>query len=126
MVLDLCGQPSGYVGDTLDGGAGTSVDFLPDVDADGADEVLLGVVEADFDARKEGVVHLLLGGGESGSVSLSDSAIDLGGGYRGDEVGHAVAGVEDADGDGAGEVLVGAPGAGSAGTAFLVYGTWGL
>ena len=123
---DLDGGMGGFVidGAVADGEAGIAVGGGGDVNGDGLDDVLVTSVEADGGA---GRVWVVFGKADGAPVDLG--AVDLGmGGFSilgevaGDQAGHAVAIVDDVDGDDLADVLVGAPMAGTAGRAYLVFG----
>ena len=100
-------------------GAGASVAPAGDINGDGFADLLVGAPGAD-DGR--GAVFVVLGPVE-GEASLGDVAYaELGEGAS-DAAGAAVAGPGDVDGDGADDILVGAPGAASGGgSAYLYFG----
>jgi hypothetical protein len=135
--LDLAAlQPSqGY---RLDGGAGgragVSVDDAGDVDGDGVPDQLVGAPAADPGGMTAaGSVYVVhgLSSAPAAPISLVPVAAsvdyEIDGAAAGDQVGRAVAGTGDVDGDGVPDQLVGAPGAdpdgrSAAGAAFVVYG----
>ncbi|MDP2314838.1 MAG: MopE-related protein [Pseudomonadota bacterium] len=96
-----------------------------DVDGDGIDDLAIGAP----DWGGTGAVYLREGPVEAGGV-LADSVLALGrweGEASGDEAGTAVAFAGDTDGDGYGDLLVGAPGADrEAGRVYLVAGPPGV
>lgn len=98
---------------TGDDDFGAAAAFVPDLDRDGVDELLIGGGNQ---------AALWMGGGLSGALSADDADLTLDGDGSVDEAGAAVA-AGDADGDGAAELFVGAPGAHSA--AGAVYGLLG-
>ncbi len=104
--------------------AGADVDIAADVDGDGLDDMLVGAPGKDV----SGGAYLVLGrvGGWWPATPLADSdGSFLGDGY-GDSAGGALAGVGDVDGDGLGDLVIGARGndeAGlEAGAAYLIRG----
>jgi hypothetical protein len=84
-----------------------------DVDGDGLDDVLVGAPGSDLAATDNGVGYLLLGP-FSGSFCTCGSDAKIYGRDSDDRAGQAVALPGDMDGDGYGELLLGAPGADTA------------
>ncbi|MCK6526852.1 FG-GAP-like repeat-containing protein [Myxococcota bacterium] len=105
--------------------AGRSLAAAGDLDGDGHGDVLIGAPGADGETLGGGATYVFLGP-FSGSRDVESADARLGGRSLGDSAGHAVAGVGDVDGDGADDVLVGAPGDDSSGTdagaAYVVRG----
>ena len=105
--------------------AGVAVDFVGDFDGDGRDDVLVGASGEDSGASNAGAAYLVLGG-VTGSMGLSDATLILTGESSGDYAGAAVAGAGDTDGDGLGDILVGAwsddDGGSAAGATYLFLG----
>lgn len=99
-------------------GAGGAVDFAGDVDGDGIDEIVIG-------SSQEAKVYLFYGG-SSGTILLTAADGTWTGIASSDSTGQSVARAGDVDGDGASDMLVGAPendDAGSeAGAAYLITG----
>ncbi len=61
LTLDQANQ--GWEGQTKDSRAGTSVCFVPDLDGDGLDEVLIGADKEDAVEGDQGAAYLFYGGG---------------------------------------------------------------
>ncbi|MCX4241930.1 Ig-like domain-containing protein [Paraliomyxa miuraensis] len=121
----VAGQ-GGFVieGAVIDEESGFAVDGGGDVDGDGLDDLLVTSTLAGAGAGQAWVVF---GKADGMPVDLADVTMGLGGfsivgELPGDEAGHAAAIVDDVDGDGLDDVLLGAPGAGPAGRAYLVHG----
>ncbi len=101
---------------------GRSVAVLADMDGDGLSEVAVGVPLADSDGEDAGLVQVVY----SSAPTFTPDATLLGVGAGG-QVGHVVANAGDVNGDGAGDLLIGANGDGdsSAGAAYLFFGPVG-
>lgn len=90
-----------------------------DLNADGIDEL---AVAAPSGGSGQGTVWVLAGP-LSGAVSVNSAASELTGTTTSDGAGAAVVGGEDLDGDGYGDLVIGAPGAGGgAGSVYVVRG----
>jgi hypothetical protein len=113
------------IGEGSDEYAGAAVSGAGDVDGDGLDDLLIGAFRNDEGASQGGSAYLVLGG-VSGSQSLSTAHAKLIGEEREAFAGHALSGVGDVDGDGLGDVLIGAygsdAGGSGSGSAYLVLG----
>ncbi len=114
----LLGEDAGdYAGYALAGGA--------DVDGDGYDDLVVGGPGADDGGSLSGVAWLVPGP-TAGAIDLSGSEATMIGESTSDQAGTSVALVGDSNGDGLGDVLVGAVGDGSggagAGAAYLLLG----
>ncbi len=99
---------------------GESVGWAGDVNGDGYDDVIVGAYELTNGQTKEGKAFVYFGsfGGLSPTPNWTyetDVAHDA--------VGHAVYGAGDVNGDGFGDVIVGGPGVGSGGAAFIFHGS---
>lgn len=126
------GEALRVIGDRGDTAAYT-VAPAGDVNGDGVGDLALGAPYADYNGRRDsGSVYVVFGRRPFDGVDLH--FIDTrGGGFRvdgiaaGERFGTAVAGGRDLDGDGAGDLVVGAPnatflGRREAGVAYVVYG----
>lgn len=104
--------------------AGIAVAGLDDVDGDGLGDLVVGASKGSPTGVETGAVYLLLGGGSTGS--LGDADVTVVGVADGDLAGAAVADAGDVDGDGASDLIVGAPGASGdvagTGAAYVVSG----
>jgi hypothetical protein len=131
-AVSLTAVAGGVGGFAIDGAAGeevgTAVDGVGDVNADGLADVIVGAPAADAGA---GRAYVIFGKDDGDPVALVDIAAGSGGGFAllaglpGIAAGSAVAGAGDVNGDGRGDVLVGAPEAGAStqGEAYVVFGT---
>ncbi len=90
---------------------GYALSNAADVDGDGLDDMAVGAILDSTVASEAGSVYLFAGGSTTGTLSAdSDATWTLRGENASDEVGFAVELVDDLNGDGFGELLVGAPG----------------
>ncbi len=102
---------------------GSTIAGAGDIDDDGVDDVLIGAVGHDATASSAGRLYVVSGSGvSSGPIELGDAGRTIDGQGAGDALGTAASGVGDMDGDGRDDLLVGAPGAGTTGAAYLVLG----
>jgi hypothetical protein len=122
-----------FYGGTNGGRAGFSVALLGDVDNDGYDDVGVGAPDENGNGPNSGAAYGLLGP-VSGSVALTDADIVMVGEDTDDAAGYSIAAAGDVDGDGKGDIVVGARDddytASDAGAAYLVTnvatGSWSL
>lgn len=126
-VGDLASGPGGLVidGVAADDESGSWVAGGGDVDGDGLDDLVVTSPLVAGGAGRAWVVFGTVGGG--GPIELADVSAGTGGFViegeaAGDGAGISADIVGDVDGDGLADVLVGAPGAGTAGRAYLVLG----
>jgi hypothetical protein len=105
--------------------AGVAVAGAGDVNGDGYDDVLVGSPRADTAGSNAGDAYLLLGP-ISGTASLSTADAVISGLAAGDLAGTALVGLGDWNGDGFGEIVIGAYGDDSAssgaGAAYILEG----
>lgn len=131
---DLVMGIGGFVIDGLADGdqTGYAVGFAGDVNGDGLGDVIVGAPAADTIADDEGRAYVVFGRTDTAPVDLASLEADAGGFVisgiaANDLAGSAVGGNADVNGDGLGDVLVGAPlanafGASDAGRTFVVFG----
>ena len=116
--------------------AGRSVSSAGDVNGDGFDDVIVGALGSDLGSLNAGAAYLIFGGqGLTGDSSLAGVGTTIGG-FRltgettGDLAGRSVSSAGDVNGDGFGDVVIGANGEDSgganAGTSYVVFGGQGL
>jgi hypothetical protein len=102
--------------------SGSDVASAGDVDGDGHDDLLIGApLSRDGRGHISGAAYLMLGP-VTGTVELTLADLQFIGEKNLDLVGHAVAGAGDVDADGFGDLILGAPGYGQAGAAFVISG----
>jgi len=125
-TIDLSFADSRILGIAAGDWAGFSVGSVGDVNGDGDDDLVIGAPFAHPDGSYVGAAYLVYGPPDDGDMSLSDAARVYTGINPGDRAGFSVAGVGDINGDGRGDILVGAPnndaGAEESGAAYLVSG----
>ena len=108
--------------------SGHHVAMVPDVNGDGLDDVLIGAYGNEEAGAMAGQTYLVLGRANGWAPDESLAAADASwlGEAEGDQSGQAVAGAGDFNGDGLGDLLVGAPlnaeAGHEAGQAYLVLG----
>lgn len=125
--VDLSAADAKVVGEHSDDNAGWSLSSAGDMDGDLRDDILVGAHREDAGGSASGSVYLVYGPIAS-LYDLASADAKLTGERSDDYAGSSVAGVGDTDGDGKGDILVGAPnedyGANYlGGSAYLVLGT---
>jgi hypothetical protein len=117
---DLSLADAKFVGERLDVAA-SDVAGAGDVDGDGHDDVLISAVFNSEAAREAGAAYVALGP-VTGTLDLSLAHVKLLGEGAYARAGESVSGAGDVDGDGRGDVLVGADGRLFEGVSYLIYG----
>ncbi len=107
-ALDLSSADARWHGESSSDMAGYGLGGAGDVDGDGLDDMLVGAPYEDAGGTDAGAAYLLLGPSTTSS-SLAASDAKIMGGAAGDSAGQDMAGVGDVDGDGLGDLVVGAP-----------------
>jgi hypothetical protein len=114
---------------------GESVRAAGDVNGDGYDDFIVGAPQTEVgSAANQGGAYLVYGRADTGADDIDLTAglaatrgVTIRGGVTADQAGFSVAGAGDVNGDGLGDLLVGAPlndqGAADAGSTYLLYGS---
>jgi VCBS repeat-containing protein len=113
-------------GEAIDDNAGVSTSGAGDINGDGYQDLIIGASSANGGAGRS---YAIFGAADGFSADLDLSALDgtngfrLDGGLGGELSGASVAGIGDINGDGYGDLAIGANGAdGGAGRTYVVYG----
>lgn len=133
QLTTVAGGNGGYViyGDTPFEYAGWSVAVLPDFDGDGVDELAIGAGWATVNGNRSGRVSVIFSQDFGATLALSEvlgvDGFAIDGSGPEEWAGWSVDGVGDMNGDGVGEVLIGAPQAtdvlpDGTGRAYVVFG----
>lgn len=107
-------------GEAIVDGLGTAVSGAGDVNSDGFDDVLIGARSNDTNGIQAGRAYLFHGPLEGNHAALEADAIISGEEF--DEMGWSLAAAGDVNGDGFGDILIGAHTADLVGRAFLFLG----
>ncbi|MFO1070532.1 MAG: hypothetical protein U1E14_18600 [Geminicoccaceae bacterium] len=134
------GELDGTHGFAIDGGApgdqlGRSVSGAGDVNGDGIDDLIIGAPLTDSGGEDAGATYVLYGSETPFPALVEISLLNGSNGFRihggdaGERAGWSVSGAGDVNGDGVGDLVIGAPYAGStvskAGAAYVVFGVEG-
>lgn len=111
--------------------SGASVSGAGDFNGDGLVDVIVGSYRADPNGKNfAGQTHLVFGKSDGNAIELAmldrSSGVTLNGEADGDISGFSVANAGDVNGDGFEDVIIGAPGAGDAGKAYVIFAAAGL
>jgi hypothetical protein len=124
-TVDLAAADGKLVGEADEDYAGFSVSSAGDVNGDGYDDLFVGATGQDAGGNNAGAAYLVLSP-VVGTVDLSAAAAKLVGVSFNDYTGYSVSTAGDVNGDGYGDLIVGAPewltGAVRPGAAYLVFG----
>ena len=104
--------PASFLGEATDDNAGYSVAIVDDANGDGLDDLLIGAVSNSQVASSAGKAYLVFGrtSGWYPNADLSQADASFLGGAADDQTGIAVANAGDMNGDGLGDLAVGAKG----------------
>ncbi|MFC7045614.1 integrin alpha [Halobacteriaceae archaeon GCM10025711] len=125
--LSLADANATFTGEAADDNAGWSVSSAGDVNGDGWTDIVIGAIGNNTTTgANAGAAYVVFGGGLTGDQSLAAADAKLSGVGDGDNAGWSVSDAGDVNGDGYGDVVVGAPfnnsTATNAGAAYVVYG----
>jgi hypothetical protein len=124
-TIDLSQADTVFVGEEPGDYAGVAVSSAGDVDCDGFDDILVGAYGHDDVEEGIGAAYVILSPVTSGDVDLSSADTKFIGEGGGDGAGRTVAQAGDVDGDGCGDIILGAhfhdAGGENAGAAYVVY-----
>lgn len=104
---------------------GVSVKGAGDVNGDGLSDIVVGASGSDPNGSGSGEAYVIYGrtGTINGSLSVATADIRIQGVAAGDSLGSSVSGIGDFNGDGYGDLLVGATGVSTAsGAGYIVFG----
>ena len=125
--MPLADADAVFVGEQDHDAAGSGLSGAGDFDGDGFHDVVVGARQNDGGGYHAGAAYLVLGSASPSDLSLEDADAKFTGEMDDDKAGCSVAGAGDVDGDGFGDLLVGAYGSDSggidAGAAYLILGS---
>jgi hypothetical protein len=113
-IVSLAMADATFVGAAIGDRLGSAVGGVGDVSGDGVDDLALGAWAHAGAGADAGAAYVVFGGllaaAPSGTISVTAADVEILGAAAGDELGTWVARGGDPDGDGFGDLLVGAPG----------------
>lgn len=126
LSLPLSLSDLAFVGEYLGDQAGTTIEGCGDINADGLEDILVAAPGSDENGANSGKVYLITNSAMlTTSMSLSTMPRYFYGETAGDEAGTGLSSINDLDGDGMKELLIGAPLNGeadfNAGKAYVYY-----
>lgn len=112
-----------------DDATGMSVDGAGDINGDGIGDLIVGVPNASPNGSSSGTSYVIFGKAEGFASSLDLSSLAAQDGFRldgvaeRDQTGNSVSAAGDVNGDGIGDLVIGAFGAGGTGASYLLFGS---
>ena len=128
-TIALSNADYAFIGENAGDYAGYTLAKTGDIDGDNLNDILIGAYGNDDGGSQAGKVYLVLSSslGSSTTIDLSNADYAFEGEASGDYAGYSIAGFDDVNGDGSGDILIGAygndDGGSSAGKAYLFFGT---